>query len=228
MDRAVLSGLQLSPLFAGLPAADLALLAGQARMEVHGDDETLYRQGDAADRFYLLLDGHVEISVHEGGRRSVLDVVGRGTLLGEAAFYMDNRYPITTRSIGHARLLRIPSAPFLAALEQRFDLALRLLGAMSVRMRQLVAQIARLKLKNTAQRLAGFLLALTAKTEGPAVVRFPYDKRLAAESLGMTAESLSRALARLAELGVESRAENVVAIADLGRLSEFCAEEGEE
>ena len=59
------------------------------------------------------------------------------------------------------------------------------------------------------------------------MVRFPYDKRLAAEHLGMTAESLSRALLRLADLGVVSRADNVVAIRDMAVLRDFCVEEDE-
>jgi len=121
----------------------------------------------------------------------------------------------------------VPAAPFPATLDSRFDLAMRMLGSMSVRLRGLVAAISDLKMKSTAQRLAGFLLGLTSNSEGPAIVRFPYDKRLAADNLGMTAETLSRALQRLANLGVESRADNLVAIADLGVLREFGAEDEE-
>jgi CRP/FNR family transcriptional activator FtrB len=175
----------------------------------------------------VVLDGHVEVFVEEGGRRSVLQVAKRPTVLGEAALFVEGRYPTSARVIGYAKLLVVPSASFLTGLDGRFDLAMRMLGSMSVRLRGLVATIADLKLKSTAQRLAGFLLGLTAKTEGPAVVRFPYDKRLAASHLGMTAESLSRALLRLTDIGVESRAENLVAIADLGRLRGFCAEDKE-
>jgi CRP/FNR family transcriptional activator FtrB len=89
-----------------------------------------------------------------------------------------------------------------------------------------VSQITRLKQNSTAQRLAGFLLGLTEASSSPAVVR-TYDKRLAAESLGMTAESLSRSLARLGELGVESRADNAVAIRDVAALRTFSAAEAE-
>jgi len=74
--------------------------------------------------------------------------------------------------------------------------------------------------------LAGFLLGLTDKNEGPVSVRFPYDKRLAAEALGMTAESLSRALTRLAMIGVDSRSENMVFIPDLRALQQFVSDEG--
>jgi CRP/FNR family transcriptional activator FtrB len=227
VDRRNMGEILLTPLFGGLAEADLALLLAGATIETHPDGDVLFARGDRADHFFLVLDGHVEVVFEEGGRRSVLEVAKRPAVLGEAALFGDGSHPTSTRVVGYAKLLVVPSAPFLTALEQRFDLALRMLGSMSMRLRGLVGQIAALKLKSTAQRLAGFLLGLTAQTEGPAVLRFPYDKRLAAESLGMTAESLSRALIRLAELGVESRAENLVAITDLAVLRAFCAEEAE-
>jgi len=43
----------------------------------------------------------------------------------------------------------------------------------------------------------------------------------------MSAESLSRALLRLNDLGAVSRPDNVVAIEDLARLQQFCLEETE-
>jgi len=227
IDRATIAELAAIPLFSELAEPDLRALLGEARIEARADGHALFAKGEPAERFFVVLDGHVELFIDEGGRRSVLDVAKRPAVLGEAGMFVDGRYPHAARVVGHAKLLVAPSASFLAALDGDFGLARRMLGSMAMRLRGMVAQIAELKLKSTAQRLAGFLLGLTTKTEGPAVVRFPYDKRLAAESLGMSAESLSRALLRLGEQGVESRADNVVAIADLAGLRAFCVEEGE-
>ncbi|WP_158240711.1 Crp/Fnr family transcriptional regulator [Telmatospirillum siberiense] len=228
LGREVLAELSLTPLFAGLSGDEATLLLSGASVESHPDGDVLFTQGDAAQGFFILLDGHVELFVEETGRNAVLDVAKRPAVLGEAALFIDGRHPHSARVVGYARLVSVPRAPFLAVLDRRFDLAQRMLGSMSVRLRGLVGQISELKLKSTAQRLAGFLLGLTRKEEGAVTVRFPYDKRLAAEALGMTAESLSRALARLAPLGVESRSENLVAIADIGALRAFCIEEAEE
>lgn len=228
LGRDVLAELSLTPLFAGLAEADLRALLANANTEVHPDGRLLFTEGEPADGFFVLLDGHVELFVEEGGRTTVLDVANRHTMLGEASLFVDGRHPHSARVVGYAKLLAVPGGPFLAALGERFDLALRLLGSMAIRLRGLVGQISQLKLKSTAQRLAGFLLGLSRKADGAVTVRFPYDKRLAAEALGMTAESLSRALARLAPLGVESRAENLVAIADVEALRDFCGEEREE
>ena len=227
-ERGLIEALRKTPLFSGLPDDELLQLTRDAQVETHPDGDILFRAGDAAESFYVVMDGHVELFIEEAGRHNVLEVAGKGLLLGEAALFLDGKgYPHAARTVGYAKLLAVPAAPFLKLLEARFDLTLRMLGSMSMRLRGLIEQITRLKLKSTAQRLAGFLLALTPKTEGPAVVRFPYDKRLAADSLGMSAESLSRALLRLNDLGAVSRPDNVVAIEDLARLQQFCLEESE-
>jgi CRP/FNR family transcriptional activator FtrB len=228
LGRDTLAELALTPLFTGIAANDANLLLSGAWLERHADGQILFSRGDQALGFFLLLDGHVELFVEEGGRATVLEIAKRSAVLGEAALFVDGRHPHSARVIGYAKLVGVPRDPFLALLDQRFDLASRMLGSMSVRLRGLVAQISELKLKSTAQRLAGFLLGLTAREEGNVTVRFPYDKRLAAEALGMTAESLSRALARLAPLGVESRVENLVVIADIAALRDFCVEESGE
>lgn len=212
------------PLLAGVDEAALSMLLQEARVESCRDGVELCTQGALADRFFIVLDGHVELYLEDGGRRSVIEVADKSSIVGEAALFEDGHYAHSARVVGHARILVLYSTPFLATLALRSDVALRMLAAMSIRLRGLVQQITQLKLKTTAQRLAVFLLGLTPKTEGSVKVRFPYDKRLAAENLGMSAESLSRALLRLAELGVESRAENEVLISDMAALRDFCVE----
>jgi DNA-binding Lrp family transcriptional regulator len=52
-------------------------------------------------------------------------------------------------------------------------------------------------------------------------VRLPYRKSLIASRIGIAPESLSRAMARLVELGVKSRGDEV-AIEDVKKLRRFC------
>lgn len=225
IDRAAIAELSLSvPLFAGVAEQDLSLLLHGAWVERFGDGAILCAQGGSADRFFVVLDGHVELYLEDGGRRTVIEIAQRRAIVGEAALFEEGHYTHSARVVGYGKVLIMQSVPFLAALVSRNDLALGMLGVMSIRLRGLIQHISQLKLKTTAQRLGGFLLGLTFTAEGATTVRFPYDKRLAAENLGMSAESLSRALGRLAELGVESRADNVVAIPNVAALRDFCAE----
>ena len=224
-DKSVLLQLQFTPLFSGLLEADIRALIEGAHLMSLVHEHALYDQGDRVTDFYVVLDGHVELSVDSGGRRSVVEVVRKGTVLGDAAMFGDGRFLMSARVLTGATVLAVPAASFLDKLETRFDIITHMLSTMSFRLRMLVRQIAELKLKTTAQRLGSFLLSQAEAEEGRVTLRFPYDKRLVADELGMKPESLSRALAKLGKLGVESRPDNSVVIADIERLREFCVED---
>jgi CRP-like cAMP-binding protein len=225
LDKGILLQLQFTPLFSGLMEPDVRDLIAGAELVQFGHEHQLYEQGDTVERFFVVMDGHVELSIETEGRRSVVEVARRGTVLGDAALFGDGRFLMSARVLTGATVLAVPAASFLAKLEPRFDIITHLLSTMSFRLRMLVRQIAELKLKTTAQRLGSFLLSMVEAEEGRASVRFPYDKKLVADELGMKPESLSRALGKLAKLGVESLPDNTVVIADVEALREFCVED---
>lgn len=224
-DKGWLLELQFTPLFSGLMEADIRDLIQGAELVSLGHERQLYGQGDMVERFYVVMDGHVELSVEDEGRRSVVEVARKGAVLGDAAMFGEGRFMMSARVLTGATVLAIPAASFRAKLETRFDIITHMLSTLSFRLRLLVRQIAELKLKTTAQRLGSFLLSMAEAETGRAILRFPYDKKLVADELGMKPESLSRALAKLAKLGVESHPDNKVTIADVGRLREFCVED---
>lgn len=226
LSRETLLDLRLAPLFSGLPEADLLDLLRDALMEVREPGSELLDETTVSQHFYVVLDGHVELYVPGAeGRRSVVEIVHKPALIGESAIFGEP--PRMGASVlNRARLLVVPAAEFRKRLESRFDLMVLMLGSMSFRLRVLVRQIAELKLKTTAQRLGGFLLSLTTQGQGRVEVRFPYDKRIVAEKLGMKPESLSRALVRLSAVGVRSLPDNGVVIGDVEKLRRFSIEEG--
>lgn len=218
----MLAELRIVPLFAGLADADIRTLTEGAETLTVEAETRLWGEGDPVNRFIIVLDGHVEMSVDKDGRRSVVEIAGKGTVLGEAALFGAEGFLMSAWALPGARLLSIPAQPFRARLEERFDLMRHMLSSMSFRLRLLVRKIAELKLKSTTQRLGSFLLSLAGDAPGPVRLRFPYDKRRVAEELGMQPESLSRALSKLARLGVEPAPDNAVVIADTALLREFC------
>lgn len=221
----ILFQLQFTPLFSGLAEQDIRALVEGARIVTVGHEHALYTAGDPVENFFIVLDGHVELSADIEGRRSVVEVARKGTVLGDAAMFGERRFLMNARVLTSATLLAVPAGSFLAKLEPRFDIITHMLSTMSFRLRMLVRQIAELKLKTTAQRLGSFLLSMIDAEAERAEVRFPYDKKLVADELGMKPESLSRALAKLGKLGVESRADGSVVISDVERLREFCVED---
>ncbi len=70
------------------------------------------------------------------------------------------------------------------------------------------------------QRVADFLASLSLAEQGKCALALPYDKVIIARQLGLTPESLSRAFARLRQIGVNVEASQV-AVRDVARLRQL-------
>lgn len=70
-------------LFKGLAPQYLALLGEVAMLKEFAADEIIFREGDPANRFYLILEGEVALESASGDRAPVvLQTIGRHDVLG--------------------------------------------------------------------------------------------------------------------------------------------------
>lgn len=215
-----------APLFSGVSEAVLSDLLKEARVGEYRRGQLLFLRGDPAEQFYLLLEGWVKIFLDTpAGEQTVLEVMRSGETIAEAAIFLGMAFPASAELADDARLLEIPAQSFLNRLRTDGDLALTMLGALSKRLHFLIQHIEKVQTFSTPQRLGEFLLGLGDAEEGEMTLRLPYDKSLVAARLGMKPESLSRALAKLRDIGVETRG-GEIRIADVERLRNFC--DGEE
>ena len=75
--------IEAHPLFKGLAPQYLALLAEVAMFKEFGEDEVIFREGDPANRFYLILEGEVAVeSPTQEGAPVVLQTIGANDVLG--------------------------------------------------------------------------------------------------------------------------------------------------
>jgi CRP/FNR family transcriptional regulator, dissimilatory nitrate respiration regulator len=133
---------------------------------------------------------------------------------------MGGRFPVAAETVSPTRLLRIDGSHLRQRIREQPDLALSMLGSMSYHLKFLVEQLEHMKLLTAPQRIADFLIRLCPKSEGPHSIELPYDKALLANRLGMKPESLSRALAKLRQIGVTVDRESVT-ISSLKALHDF-------
>lgn len=208
-------------LFAGLePEAVSSLLHGSAPRQ-HFKGQMLFEQGDPADTFYIVLDGWVKVfrpSVM--GDEAVFGVFTVGETFGEAAMFIQGRFPAAAQVVEDARLIAVHSDAFRKRVHSDPNLAFEMLAAMSRHLHSLMNQVEQLQIRSSAQRLAQFLVSLAPVSTGAAVMALPYDKSLIAHRLGMKPESLSRAFARLRTQGVTTDG-NRVMVGDVGQLRTY-------
>ena len=71
------------PFLAGLSPRHREILANCASEKSFDPGEILFREGEPADRFFLILEGKIAVESHQGeGATSVVQMVGAGEVLG--------------------------------------------------------------------------------------------------------------------------------------------------
>jgi CRP-like cAMP-binding protein len=213
-----------TPLFSEFETSAVEALLADAQVISYSHDMLLFSQGDAADRFFIVLEGQARLmALTEDGTQSVVEIFEPVSTFAEAAMFASRRFPLSAEVVGGSRLVHVPSAPFIKKLSVDRQAAFKMMAALSRWQHRLVHEISELKVKSPGQRLAAFLLALTDVECGPAQVKLPFRKTLIASRIGITPESLSRAMSRLKGLGV-SGTTTTIHIEDVARLKVYCAE----
>jgi CRP-like cAMP-binding protein len=218
--------LRSQPLFRGLDEEARQVLLSDARVQRVPRNTVLFLQGEPAARFYVIFDGWVKLfRESEDGDESVIAVFTRGDSFAEAAIFDQKVYPVSAAAVEESRILMVPAGSFIGHLKENSSYALNMMGAMSRHLRLLVQQVELLSVRSSTERVAEFIGRLCPPEATSATIKLPLDKALIAGRLGMQPETLSRALAKLREQGIETnRGEvevpDVAALRRLGHLDE--------
>lgn len=188
-----------SPLFAGLDREHCDSLASAAERQSLRKGDVLFIEGRPGEGVFLLASGGIQLlKTSEEGKEIVIRTVAQGEIFAEAVLFQVAVYPVTARALHHSAVYLIPRRTFLGMLE---GAAFRedFLAAMMRRLRYLTDRILELTTASSQERLFAFL----NKRYG---VRNRYvlslSKKDVAAAIGVTPETLSRLILRLAEQGV--------------------------
>jgi CRP-like cAMP-binding protein len=219
-----LAAVKATPMFAELGEATIRRVIGETGVRRFERGQTIFIEGEPAEAFFVVLDGWVKLfRTLPDGDEAVVAMIAAGECFAEAVMFLGGRYPVSAEAVGAARLLRIEAAAVRSAIRADGQVAVALIASLAHHTERLTDQVEGLEVLSTAQRVADFL-ARTARIRaaaGDAIeLVLPYDKAIIARRLGMTPESLSRALATLRPLGVSVDREKV-RIASLARLADY-------
>lgn len=118
------------PLFAGVPEAQLANAFSRAAEVLVPAGSTVIRQGDPADRFYVILEGTFAVDQAEapGAPVARLRTMGPDEVFGEIGLLTEAPRSATVTALSDARLLALGASDFLDLVASAAEVGPRLLA----------------------------------------------------------------------------------------------------
>ena len=155
--RAALLAMGEHPMFAALAHDQLQRLLSAGRTEQLVAGQVLYSRGEASARFFLVLEGQVNLSLHsrDGGEK-IIDIQGPGQVFAEAVAFMARPvYQMTATAATAAtaaRVLGIPNPDYVETLLGNPKACRQVLRHLSSRLHLRIREIEGITLESATAR----------------------------------------------------------------------------
>ncbi len=129
---AVIDHMRNVPLFQGMSTSDLETVADRASETTFEDGETVTREGEPGEAFYVVIEGRLNVSQHG----TLVRELGPGDFLGEISLVDGRPRTATVTAVGPVQALVIRRADFLEMVEWDRAVRLGILIALTERIRK--------------------------------------------------------------------------------------------
>jgi CRP-like cAMP-binding protein len=194
------------PLFSELTDEESARLAALLRARRYARSEVIFLEGDEGTALCLIAEGRIRIQLTgTDGREVVITVYGPGEIFGEMAL-LDGE-PRSADAIAQepSRVFWLQRDDFQAFLEDHPRAAMKMLAALSRRLRHTTRVVQDATFRDVPARLARVLMDLVARDGQPAEDGIRIETRMTqsdlASRVGASRETVNRALRGFEEHG---------------------------
>lgn len=203
-DRTLVRGFSL---FEAMSEPELSDILRLARVRRVPQGKPVFRQGDAARHFYLLLRGRLKVTqVTPEGHQIVVRIVNPGELFGVAMALRRPDYPGTATAVLESAALAWRSTQWEALTGDHPTITMNALHMVATHLQELQARIRELSTQDVERRIAHALVRLSMqaghRTENGIRIDFPVTRQDIAEMTGTTVPTVSRTLGNWAEQGL--------------------------
>lgn len=187
-------------------SAKMELVAAAARQDYKKGD-VLFRQGDLADKMFMLKYGRVKLTkVNREGNEIILDIVKAGDVLGEQVFWKEFYYPCSAICLEDTYTCGFTRQGFEQLVLENPQIGLAVIRNLSMRMESLYSKNSSLVEHDMQERVYGILYNI-GKTHGkPGSGCYELDFSLSHEELGFLMGvhrvSVTRTLKALKDTGL--------------------------
>jgi CRP-like cAMP-binding protein len=207
--------LKHSPIFAALDENELRELCTIAFERRLVSNETVFWEGDASEWFYIVAEGKVRVAkLASTGKEIILSFFGPGEIFGEVAVFESKPYPASAQAVSQTRLIGIKKVDFLDFLMKHPQVALRVIGILSSRLRDAQSRLRDLAGERVEQRLARMLLMLSARLGST----LPFTRQELSDMSGTTTETTIRILSQWKDRAIIHSTRGKITVSDEAKL----------
>ena len=218
--------LQGIPAFSTLGEEDLARVADVTVPRSFQGGEAVFHEGDESDTCYVVRSGHVRaVREHTDGRTLTLATLGPGDIFGDLAIFDQERRSATVEALDDIEVVAILAADMRRMLGRHPDIAVKLLAALSRRLRETNERLTRQSFQTVQSRVAHVLAELVASSRSEGAeernVLITATQSDLAQLAGSSRESASRFLAVLERAGVITQGRGRLTVHDPAALERY-------
>jgi CRP-like cAMP-binding protein len=220
IDRSIIAAL---PLFSGLSAGDLDEILREARSARYPKNTPIFREGEEAASFFVLIHGHVRAAkTTPDGQQVVVRYVSAGEVFGVAPAIGLDRYPATATAVVDSVVLVWPSSSWAGLVSRHPPIAGNALKTVGARLQEAHTRVIEQTTEQVEQRVAHMLLRLAQqsgrKVENGIEIDFPISRQDVAEMTGTTLHTVSRILSSWEQRGLVESGRQRIVLLDPHRL----------
>lgn len=119
------------PLVSTMSPEHQQLLCKNAREMDFKTDEIIFRQGDPANRLFLIQSGKIVLEAHEPGRTVAIQTLGAGDVLGWSWLFPPFSWNFQARALEPSRAIILDGAHLLVTCEENHDFGYDLMKRIS-------------------------------------------------------------------------------------------------
>ena len=213
------------PLFSELSREELERISRVSVARSFPAGVRVFHEGDHSDACYLVRKGDLRVTrEHPDGRAIALATLGPGDIFGELAMLDGEARSASVETLSDSELLALPAADVRRLLADHPGISVKLIAALTRRLRETNERVARQSFQTVPSRVAGVLTQLIAEesaSTGRQSITIRMTQADLAQLAGTSRESVSRFLATLERAGVVSVGRGRVTVVEPRRLRAY-------
>jgi CRP-like cAMP-binding protein len=121
--------LKKTELFGSLSESQLTILLSHSSAESFSEGKTIFRQGEEANRLYILIEGAVDLSVKTGEKIDFMTskIEKEGAIFGMPSLIEPFRYNVTAMCLKPTKVLMIETVPLKKKMEEDPEMGMEIM-----------------------------------------------------------------------------------------------------